>query len=167
MSSRCRSEDICYLRYDKFEVFVTNVLEISDGLITTTRCTYCIIPMTFLICCRWDIFKFGKPWHGMYMMTSGHWQTHLPHDSPFVRGIRRSPVVLQSFVFFVVRVNRLLEKWSSWLWFEKPWRPCDATAMILPYHKETPPVYCTHTDVISFTAVLFVLYQIGLQLMRG
>ena len=58
-----------------------------------------------------------------------------PYYWPRMRGVHRSKVasnakVLQSFdVFFVVSLDKLVNKQSSFQWFEMPWRSCDVTLM--------------------------------------
>ena len=60
-----------------------------------------------------------------------------PHYLSFMMGIHRSPVdsphkrpVMQSFdVFFVVRLNKLLNQHSRYRCFETTWRSCDCNIM--------------------------------------
>ena len=94
------------------------------------------------------------PVHYSLILTAFHddvikWK-HFPRYWPFVRGIHRWPVnsphkgpVMRSFdVFFDLRLNKRLSKWSRGWWFEASsrslWRHCNVAKFLyasLPLHQ--------------------------------
>ena len=69
------------------------------------------------------------------------WKCFL-HYWPFVKGIHQSlvdsphkgPVMQSSHIFFVVSLNKLLNKQPCYQWFEMKWHSCDITVMIRGQH---------------------------------
>ena len=62
------------------------------------------------------------PWHGNPLPQ--YWPARSTVDSP-----RKWPVIWCFYVLFGLSLNKLLNKQSSWWWFETQCRPCDVTIM--------------------------------------
>ena len=63
------------------------------------------------------------------------------------------PVIRSFDVFFDVSPNKLLNKQSSFRWFETPWYSCDVTVMTIPYC--TTGYQCVAQSATMYTLLLF------------
>ena len=145
---KCHLQNICHLSGPRY---ITSDLEINPIIAYPCRsCTWMLSssstmvysphsPLTSSGCCSlewWSASRLGEPYksksllpgwcHDMEALFSSHYW-------PFVRGIHRSqvdfpsqgPIVWNFGVFFVVCLNKLLNKQSNCGWFEMLQSSCE------------------------------------------
>ena len=114
----------------------------SDNF-ASNRCLIDVDLVVFVVLDYKDTYKYGMSClpHGDVIK----WK-HFPRYCPFVRGIHRTiPLTKASdaelYVFFDLRLNKLLSKQSWGWWFETPscplWRHCHAMYVPVDYHTIT------------------------------